>query len=316
MPHLDAARRLQPVPARRAGVTVAHLRGLDGAVGGEVAAGDEVEDVVAGRVGSGDPRGAVDDAGVDEVADAGRVARCRARRDRCSPWRASGGRRSPPPRTPRRAAGSTWAPSRFSSTSRSPGRPIASGSRVPSGWTRVTTTFFRVSAAVHARPSSRGKASLRWSTRVSMVGVSGVSSTWAAGTPEASTASGTGTRMASTLAAYPQFAAAHVGVLAVVGGREELLRLRAAHRARHRLDDDVVEAEPVEDPDVGVTVQLVALVEPGLVDVEGVAVLHDELAPAQQAGAGPGLVAVLGLDLVDRQRAGPCTRRRGPSPRA
>ena len=63
-----------------------------------------------------------------------------------------------------------------------------------------------------------------------------------------------------------------------------------------------MEAEPVEDPDVGVAVQLVGLVQPGLVDVEGVGVLHDELATAQQAGARTGLVAVLGLDLVDRQR--------------
>ena len=96
--------------------------------------------------------------------------------------------------------------------------------------------------------------------------------------------------------------AADVGVLAVLGGREELLGLAAAHRAGHRLDDDVVEAEPVEDADVGVAVQLVGLVEPGLVEVEGVGVLHDELAAAQDAGARTRLVAVLGLDLVDRQR--------------
>ena len=78
--------------------------------------------------------------------------------------------------------------------------------------------------------------------------------------------------------------------------------LRAAHGAGGRLDDDVVEPEPVEDPDVGVAVRLVARVEPGVVDVEGVGVLHDELAAAQQAGARPRLVAVLRLDLVDRER--------------
>ena len=44
--------------------------------------------------------------------------------------------------------------------------------------------------------------------------------------------------------------AADVGVLADLGLGEELLGLRAAHRAGRRLDDDVVEAEPVEDPDV------------------------------------------------------------------
>ena len=47
---------------------------------------------------------------------------------------------------------------------------------------------------------------------------------------------------------------------------------------------------------------LVAALEAGVVDVEGVGVLHDELAAAQQAGAGTRLVAVLRLDLVDRER--------------
>ena len=58
---LDAAGRHQrPGPVRR-GVAVAHLGGLDRAVGGEVAAGDQTDDVLAGRVGTGDPRRAVDD---------------------------------------------------------------------------------------------------------------------------------------------------------------------------------------------------------------------------------------------------------------
>ena len=43
-------------------------------------------------------------------------------------------------------------------------------------------------------------------------------------------------------------------------------------------------------------------VQPGVIDVEGVGVLHHEFAPAQDAGPGAGLVPVLGLDLVDRQR--------------
>ena len=46
----------------------------------------------------------------------------------------------------------------------------------------------------------------------------------------------------------------------------------------------------------------VGLVEAGVVDVEGVAVLHRELAAAEQAGAGPRLVPELGLDLVERER--------------
>jgi hypothetical protein len=144
---------------------------------------------------------------------------------------------------------------------------------------------------------------LRKSTRVSIVGVPGVSMTWAARhTGDGIARRGRGTRTASTFAAYPQSVAADVGVLAVLRGREELLALAAAHRAGHRLDDDVVEAEPVEDLDVGVAVGVVGLGQAGLVDVEGVGVLHDELAAAQQAGARAGLVAVLRLDLVEADR--------------
>ena len=40
----------------------------------------------------------------------------------------------------------------------------------------------------------------------------------------------------------------------------------------------------------------------GVVEVEGVGVLHHELAPAQDASARTSLVAVLGLNLVQRQR--------------
>ena len=95
---------------------------------------------------------------------------------------------------------------------------------------------------------------------------------------------------------------AHERVLADVERGEELLARRAAHRARHRGDDHVRQAEAVERLDVGVAVALVGDLEPGVVDVEAVGVLHHELAAAQQAGAGPGLVAVLRLDLVDAQR--------------
>ena len=115
---------------------------------------------------------------------------------------------------------------------------------------------------------------------------------------------GSGARHAHGLdvGGIPAARAVDVGVLADLGGGEELLALAAAHGAGHRLDDDVVEAEAVEDADVGLAVQLVALVEPGGVDVEGVAVLHDELAAAQHARTRTRLVAVLRLDLVDRER--------------
>jgi hypothetical protein len=67
----------------------------------------------------------------------------------------------------------------------------------------MTSTFFNVSAAVHSRPSGRACFEFIASTSVSMVGVSGVSTTSAAGTPDASTGAACGTTTASTLAAYP-----------------------------------------------------------------------------------------------------------------
>ena len=80
------------------------------------------------------------------------------------------------------------------------------------------------------------------------------------------------------------------GVLAHLGGVQELLGAGAAHRAgggphRHHL-----EAEAVEDPQVGGPVGLVRGVQAGVVHREGVGVLHDELAPAQQAGARAGFL--------------------------
>lgn len=96
--------------------------------------------------------------------------------------------------------------------------------------------------------------------------------------------------------------AADVRVLTRLGDGEELLGRRTAHRAGRRRDDDVLQAEPVEDLDVRVPVQLVRPRQALVVQVEGVRVLHDELAPAQDPGAGPRLVPVLGLDLVQHDR--------------
>ena len=104
------------------------------------------------------------------------------------------------------SAGATVTSSRARSTSRSPGTPIASGSRRPSGcsssvgWTSMTRTFFRVSAAVHSRPSGRAWSAFSAATRVSIVGVPGVSST-CAGPAVTGTAAAAGISTASTLAA-------------------------------------------------------------------------------------------------------------------
>ena len=71
MPRADSQDAAVGGTADRAGVAVADLGDVDGAVAGEVAAGHQVEHVAARNVRAGDPAGAVDDAGVEEVADAG-----------------------------------------------------------------------------------------------------------------------------------------------------------------------------------------------------------------------------------------------------
>ena len=96
--------------------------------------------------------------------------------------------------------------------------------------------------------------------------------------------------------------AAHVGVLADLAFGQEFLRCAAAHRAGDRRDDDVAHRQSVEDLLVGLAVRVILSLEPVVVDVEGVGVLHQELATAQDAGTRAGLVAVLGLDLVQQQR--------------
>ncbi len=83
-----------------------------------------------------------------------------------------------------------------------------------------------------------------------------------------------------------------------VGVDHELLRGGAAHGSGVCFYGDEGEAAAGEDAAVGVVVLVVGEIEAGFVDVEGVGVLHDELADAEEAGFGAGLVAEFGLDLV------------------
>ena len=87
-------------------------------------------------------------------------------------------------------------------------------------------------------------------------------------------------------------------VLARAGRREEVDRLAAAHHPRLGLRRRSTRPAALEDPVVGLLVCAEARLEPVLVAVERVRVLHDELADAEEAGARPRLVAVLRLEVV------------------
>ena len=91
-------------------------------------------------------------------------------------------------------------------------------------------------------------------------------------------------------------------VLARGAGRHELVGAGPAHHPDVGLDGVPLQPGPVEDPLVGPGVLLVAHLEPLGIAVERVRVLHDELARPQDAGARAGLVALLGLEVVEDLR--------------
>src|SRR5437868_6303220 len=88
------------------------------------------------------------------------------------------------------------------------------------------------------------------------------------------------------------------GCAARGAGRHELVGAEATHHARVRLHDAEAQAAALEDFAVRPLVRGVRTIERGHVGIEGVGILHHELARAQHARAGPGLVALLRLDLI------------------
>ena len=85
-------------------------------------------------------------------------------------------------------------------------------------------------------------------------------------------------------------------------GREEVLAPAAAHDPGLRLRPRRSRARSARRSGCSARMLPEALVEPGLVAVERVAVLHDELAKAEQRSARPGLVAVFRLKVVPELR--------------
>ena len=92
-------------------------------------------------------------------------------------------------------------------------------------------------------------------------------------------------------------------ILPAVADGHEFVGDFAAHHAGVGLDrEDVFHPDPAEDPFVCLVAAEVVGFEVLLVGVEAVGVLHGEFAHPDQSGAGPRLVAVLGLDLVEHDR--------------
>ena len=149
-----------------------------------------------------------------------------------------------------------------------------------------------------------------------MVGVSGVSSTLLAGC--ASGCDGRGHGDLGRLGVGGVFAVVTVNEGVLAGGcrSDELLRCRTTHRPGEREHDPVVEPEAGEDPLVRVAVRAVCRGQPVVGHVEGVRVLHGELAPPQDPCTWARLVAVLRLDLEQDQRVVPVRRVLAPDQQA
>ncbi len=96
--------------------------------------------------------------------------------------------------------------------------------------------------------------------------------------------------------------AAEHRVLTAFGEDHELVVFASADRAGIGLDGQELEAAAPEDVRVGPVVGAIDLVQALLIHVEGVAVEHGELAAADESTARPGLVSLLGLDLVEIER--------------
>ena len=78
------------------------------------------------------------------------------------------------------------------------------------------------------------------------------------------------------------------------------MRVIAADRTRVRLDGTELQAAAREDIRIGVVHFLVGNVGSRLVLVEGIEILHDELAAAHESEARTNLVTILVLNLVQK----------------
>ncbi len=90
-------------------------------------------------------------------------------------------------------------------------------------------------------------------------------------------------------------------VLAGLGDHHELVRVLTADGPAVGLDEQCRQPAAGIDILVGLEHPVVATGEPFFIGIKAVEVLHGELADPEQAGSGAGLVAELGLNLVEEQ---------------
>ena len=181
----------------------------------------------------------------------------------------------------------------FSSLRRSSPRTSASTTRSP------TTTGIALDVAAGSMPRSSASASIVVTPGVS---ISSGASSRAGKLGRARDATGS-----LDVGEVVAVLAAHELVLARARRREEAERLRPAHDPGLRLDEVRLEAAALEHALVRLGVAVEARVEPRLVAVERVRVLHDELAHAEEPAARPRLVALLRREVVPGLRQLLCT---------
>ena len=93
-------------------------------------------------------------------------------------------------------------------------------------------------------------------------------------------------------------------VFSRIASQHEFNRSIAAHHARGRFDRNNLKPESLEHPAIRFEVLIEGVIEPSLIQIEGIGILHGEFADAQQAALRPCFVAELRLKLIPdlRQR--------------
>ena len=91
-------------------------------------------------------------------------------------------------------------------------------------------------------------------------------------------------------------------VLTDIAQKHELMGHLSSHDPRVSGHSHDRYAAPPEDVEVGLVVGYVLPLQTLLCRIEGIRVLHGELAHSQQTRRGPGLIAPLGLEMVDHLR--------------